>query len=296
MIPKAISINRRAVRSVPRSGLAPLELVMSLPLLLCVMALMVNFAHAATWKIRSAANARLAIWRHRPLWDADRDPLPVNYWPPSASMLVKPGSRVSQVDQIWNHPSIEQAWIKGPVFVAGGGFLGLRDNRVNEMSEGVSNGSARVSLRYPFLPVMGMISIHAEHTLLDSVWQFPSMGYGSNESRRAQGWWQLDNGPLWAAQRQMFLQADRRLTTNPQRELLRPLDRDPDLIAQGYPFDFYPRLTPVCDIGARIYIGLCWIGLDETLAKSVNGGARNFVDLSRRTIQVRALVRAEAIW
>ncbi len=233
-------------RAAPRSGLAPLELVLALPLLLCLMALIVNFAHAATWKIRSATGARLAMWRHRPLWDADSDPNPVNYWPPGASLSVPEGPRISQVDPVWNQPSIGQGWIKGPVFTAGGGYLALRDNRVNEMSEGVSKGKASVSLKYPFLPSMGTMTMPAEHTLLDSVWQFHTMGYGWNSDRRARGWWQLENGAEWAAQRQVFLMSDQRMTGNPQRELLRPLDRDAELIARGMPFDFYARLGPPC--------------------------------------------------
>lgn len=248
-----VGSRRTAAPPALRAGLAPLELVLALPLLLCVMALIVNFSHAATWKIRSATSARLAMWRHRPMWDADSDPNPVNYWPKSAVLDVTDDSRISKVDPLWKQPAISQGWITGPVFSAGGGHIALRDNRVNEMSEGVSKGKASVALRYPFLPAMGTMSMPAEHALLDSVWQYHSMGYSQNEDRRADGWWILETGPEWVFQRQKFLLADRRITTNPRRELMRPLDRDIALMAFFGPrkADFYSLLKPIYDNSVR---------------------------------------------
>ena len=234
----------------PRAGLAPLELVLALPLLLTVMCLIVNFAHAATWKIRAATSARLAMWRHRPMWNADSDPNPVNFWPQGASLSVSGGSRISQVDPVWNNSNIAQGWIKGPIFVAGYGHLGVRDNRVNEMSEGMSTGVGDMSLRYPFIPAMGMMSMRAQHRLLDSVWQFHTMGYGWNEDRRADGWWEIQNSADWTSEKNDFLEADSEMVNNPQRELMRPLDRDLELIAfyghSNRRSDFYSRVPGFC--------------------------------------------------
>lgn len=248
MIPQhAASLSRRAR---PRAGLAPLELVISLPLLLTVMALIVNFSHAATWKIRSATSARLAMWRHRPMWSADNDPKPVNFWAPGSSLGVGGGTRISQVDAAWDHSRIAQGWIKGPVFVAGDGYLAVRDNRVNEMAEGVSIGRAEMSLQYPFIPAMGFMGMRAQNELLDSVWQFHTMGYGWNEARRAKGWWQIEDSADWASEKSEFLNADSRMVNNPQRELMRPLDRDLDLMAFFGPdnprSDFYTVAPYFC--------------------------------------------------
>ncbi len=229
----------------PRAGLAPLELVLSLPLLLLVMALIVNFAHAATWKVRTATSARLAIWRHRPMWSADNDPKPVNLWPTSASLGVIGGARIGRVDPIWNQQAIAQAWIKGPVYVVGEGYLGVRDNRVNEMAEGEYKGAANASLRYPFIPSMGNMSMGARHSLLDSVWQYHTMGYGANWVRRAKGWWQLEDSPDWSSEKQVYLAADSRMTQNSQRDLMTPLDRDEELMRRFGPqsarSDFYSK-------------------------------------------------------
>lgn len=223
-----------------RHGLAPLELVLTLPVLLCVMALMINFAHASMWKVKSATAARLAMWRHRPLWNGDNDPKPANYWPATAAMPVVGTSRISEVDQVWNQPAIAQGWIKGPVFSVGNGYLAVRDNRVNEMAEGVSQGQGNVDIRYPFLPSMGLLRMRADNTLLDNLWQFHTMGSGQNTYRRAKNWWQLEDSPDWSALKQLYLQADSNILHNRLASYLRPLDRDPDLRARRYPYDFYP--------------------------------------------------------
>ena len=57
-----------------RRGLAPLELVLCLPVLLMTMALMVSFGAAATWKVRALNGARQGIWRDRSTWNGGGDP------------------------------------------------------------------------------------------------------------------------------------------------------------------------------------------------------------------------------
>lgn len=224
-----------------RAGLAPLELVLALPLMLSIMALIVNFGHVATWKIRGATNARLAMWRHRPMWNADSDPKPMNWWPQGATLGVTGDNRISQVDSNWNQPAIAQTWIKGPVYTANGGYLMVRDKRVNEMAEGVAQGNSGITQRYPFLPSMGSMNLSVNHSLLDSAWQYETMGYGWNEARRAFQWWQLEDSPDWSAEKQIFLEADSRLVSNPQRELMLPLDRDINPWTGGFVGDFYAR-------------------------------------------------------
>jgi hypothetical protein len=46
-----------------RRGLAPLELTLTLPILVLMMALMINFGVVGVWKVRTQANARYAAWR-----------------------------------------------------------------------------------------------------------------------------------------------------------------------------------------------------------------------------------------
>ena len=63
-----------------RRGLAPLELVLSLPVLLFVMGLMILIGWAATFKVRTQIHAREAawrsIWRANPRTDAQDMPNP----------------------------------------------------------------------------------------------------------------------------------------------------------------------------------------------------------------------------
>lgn len=243
------STSARSRRLHFRAGLAPLELVMALPLMLCVMALMINFGNAATWKIRAATSARLVSWRSRPLWDVPNDPKPTNMWPSSASLSNGSGSRVTSVDSVWNQPLIAQGWIKGPVFTAQNGYLAIRDKRVNEMSEGIGKGNASVSLTYPFMPGMGNMSLRADHTLAQTLWQYHSMGYSRNTQRRARGWWNLEDSPDWMTEKIRFMEADRDIVSNPDRDRLTPLDREPDLFPSrwgSYQFDFYPRAPVLC--------------------------------------------------
>lgn len=237
-----MNASRSSTRRLPsRSGLAPLELVLALPLMLSVMALIVNFAHASIWKTRSATGARLAMWRDRPMWDAGRDPKPVNYARPDTLLNVYSDARVAEVDGYWNQPAITQLWIKGPIYTVPNGYLRVRDNRVNEMSEGVSKGQASVRTNYPFLPSTGKVDLRVTHALLDSAWQYHTMGYAYNDRRRAKGWWELDDSPDWAGLKQAFLDADSQMVNNSQRERLRPLDRDEDLYReQRFGYDFYP--------------------------------------------------------
>jgi hypothetical protein len=97
---------------------------------------------------------------------------------------------------------------------------------------------------------MGAVSMRAEHRLLDSVWQFHTMGYASNDSRRAKGWWEIEESADWFSERADFLEADSKMVQNPQRELMRPLDRDLELIAfyghSNRRSDFYSRLPGFC--------------------------------------------------
>ena len=53
------------VRARRRRGLAPLEFVMALPILLFVMALMINFGTVAVWKVRAWASPATPSWANR---------------------------------------------------------------------------------------------------------------------------------------------------------------------------------------------------------------------------------------
>ena len=71
------------MRGSRRRGLAPLELVLSLPILLMVMALMINFGTVACWKVRGLGVSRQCVWGNRWPRSTANFPQPV-FWPQSS--------------------------------------------------------------------------------------------------------------------------------------------------------------------------------------------------------------------
>jgi hypothetical protein len=103
-----------AVRRLPpssgiraRAGLAPVELVLALPIWLMIAALMLLVGTTAAWKIRGRIVAREAAFRA--LWPRTRasDPVPDEWFPPSATMSVSPTfPAISSDDPLSSHPVI----------------------------------------------------------------------------------------------------------------------------------------------------------------------------------------------
>jgi len=231
-----------------RAGLAPLELVLSLPLLLCVLAVIINFGNAGTWKVRAATAERLVVWRARPGFGVPNDPDPQNLPPSQTSLSIQRANRVVAVDQYWNIPDIQQNFLRGTAATTpyGPGIIRMFDFQNIEMSEGMFQGEVDMRQRFPFLPSAGEMHYNLIQPMVDQNWQFSDRGYPYNHSRRSAPWYRWSDAPEWAQQRQRFQTADNAIRTNPDRELLRPLDRDDDLIDGGYPFDFYPRMPGFC--------------------------------------------------
>ena len=66
----------------PRArALAPLEMVLSLPILLFIMAVIINFGTLASWKVRGLSAARHAVWSSR--WPRSRSTSPTNLLDPA---------------------------------------------------------------------------------------------------------------------------------------------------------------------------------------------------------------------
>ena len=71
-----------------RRGLAMLELVMALPMLLFVMALIIGYGTASAWKVREHSVSRLAVWETR--------------WPRSGAAVVRP---IGPPRHRWHRPT-----------------------------------------------------------------------------------------------------------------------------------------------------------------------------------------------
>src|SRR5262245_4693044 len=98
-------------KTVRRRGLAPVELVLAIPLVLFTVALSVIVGTAACWKIRTSTVARNEIWTYRmPRRDWPRNPQPAG-WPASAS-ASHAGTR--QLPDL-NSAAFQNAVVRGPL-------------------------------------------------------------------------------------------------------------------------------------------------------------------------------------
>ncbi len=167
---------RRSWRTAaPRRGLAPLELVLSLPLLLMVMALMIDFGTAASWKVRSAMVARDAVWSNRwPRSGLATAPQPAN-WPMNAGQAVQAGAVMNML----NNASIDQPVARGPT---------LDQCTVNrnllDPTQGLQLGTSAIQRPMPLLPSLPSIQFNLTDPLLSNGWQYQRMGMYSNTQLR----------------------------------------------------------------------------------------------------------------
>lgn len=190
----------RPDRDAKRRGLATLEMVLCLPVLLCMMALMLNYGTVATWKVRALTVARHAAWATR--WPRDMNDLPrpeVNVkpmtapperipWPANAGMGTNGGGgAIAALDDARvNHPVV-----RGPL----GYGAAVDPDMYNLMTlpNGARGGDASIRRDYPLLKKFGPYNLKADCPLLDNDWRYQRMPWdneawywsgGHNEHRR----------------------------------------------------------------------------------------------------------------
>lgn len=230
-------------RATRRAGLAPLELVLVLPILLFVMALMINLGTGGAWKIRTQINARHAAWRSLEQRSGQGDPHPGN-WPADATLQ----SSVSNSSPVPFDPYAGQAVVRGPVIVdpITGKYLPVRTGYMN-LRPNLVDGEAAISRPYPLLQKLpGDLSFRRDHVVFDGTrFQFPSMNLGSNTTRRAPGLYPMYLQSHAPDEAQEYLDAAIAVYADPNKADLRPLTGgDPevqDLIGQRSP-NFQPSL------------------------------------------------------
>ena len=151
-----------------RRGLAPLELVLALPILLMIMALMVNYGTMAAWKLRGHTAARYAAFSARWPRTGQSDPRPA-YWP--GSMEVEGAGNIARLDdQRVYHPVA-----RGPL------ASGVQVNsELLDPSRGLRRGRASLTRGYPMIGKMGSYHLTAEVYFLDNMWQYQRFGLSSN--------------------------------------------------------------------------------------------------------------------
>jgi hypothetical protein len=231
-----------------RLGLAPLELVLVLPLLLFVMALMMNLGTGGAWKLRTQTNSRHAAWRALEHRSGANDPHPGN-WPDDATLDVAAASP----SPVPFDPFLGQAVVRGPVVTdpVTGEFLPVRAGYLDFLP-GLLKGTAEISRPYPLLRSLpGTLAFARDHVVFDGTrFQFSSMDLPSNTERRVLGLYPLLLELRAPDEVQEYLDAATAVYFDPNESALLPLTGgDPEvyeLIGQRSP-DFQPSLLSASD-------------------------------------------------
>jgi len=220
------------------AGLATLEMVLALPILLMVMALMVNFGTRFCWKVRTQGIARHAVWGARWPRTGNSNPRP-DYWPASAGISTGDAADIPELDD----PRVHQPVARGPL--PGGTVV---NTRLLDPTRGVRFGSAEITRAYPMLgSVMGNYRLHAETYFLDDKWQYQRMGLGSTTQRRIPVIYALAKAS--PALVNAYVQSVVAIVRSPLRADLAPLDRDDEFLYWEHSApDFHPRLTRFCTL------------------------------------------------
>ena len=165
------------MRPLRRAGLAPLELVLVLPLLMMVAALMLFVANAAVWKLRSHGAAREAAFQQIHPRTGDATTNPPDWRRIEVSTTVQPGPPVWSIDPFERH-----ALFRGPSWRT----IPINASLLNG-SPGMLIGHAQSDIRSEIWPQMRIhyrfqrdVAIFASHQ-----WQYDAMGIGEQGDRRS---------------------------------------------------------------------------------------------------------------
>lgn len=270
-------IPARALHRTRRAGLAPLEFVLALPILLFLMALMINFGIIGAWKVRTQTNTRYAAWRSVDSRSGQFNPIPP-YWPSDAPLSEGTGNILQDVQTLWNSvPELTYEFIRGPVVGAPQHpvVLDVRppdEHDGFEMDRGAHQGRGQLDRPLPMLrgaTASGRFAFDHTVELLDNRWQFRSLGITWNDEERARRWYRMEHSDLTALDStigdayQALLDAHQVLLDNPNQDDLYPLDRDDEftdasrrctvVTGQDVPLapDFYPRLRSACTLDTQ---------------------------------------------
>lgn len=231
-----------------RSGLAQLELVLALPLLLFVMALMIIFGTAASWKIRTHATAREAVWRTLPPRNGSKDPHPFG-WPVSAAM----SDSNSSPSPFSSDPYYNFEVVRGPLITDPTTGLSAPVNRsLIDMMNGLKKGHADIERQFPILRGMPphQYGFQKDHVLLGGTrWQYSSMGFrhNHNKDQRTVTLYPMNLSELEPELTIEFFNAALEIILNPNRQDLAVLDRDEEILYwYGNKIDFHPKVSGMC--------------------------------------------------
>ena len=257
----------RVARS--RRGLAPLEFVLALPVLVMMMALMIDFGVVGAWKIRTQTNARYAGWRTLTSRTGEFNATPP-YWPSSANLASRSGDPLTNVNQQWDSTQdLLCPCVRGQQLTAPNATAAINVEGRLEMDDNVIQGHAELERDLPLfrgaLPATGgRFRFEINQDLFDNHWQYHTLGLSYNEYPRSRAWWDIEHTDLAAldgaidSNKQLLDQNLQRLQTNPNVADLYPLDNDDEHIRyRDSTPDYYPRLGGGCEADPqRVYFDL----------------------------------------
>jgi hypothetical protein len=239
-----------------RRGLAPLELVLCLPVLLFVLALIVDTGSKSCWKLRGVVTARDAAWRTR--WERTAGNVGnPRFWPPPAVMSVAPTGPNARLTT----PQLDHPVVRGPRL----GTL-LVERELLDPTRGGWVGASSRPWTPPLLNKLGTEPMDQEHPLVATKWQHAQMGIPVTVWRRIPSLYTLPQADptLKAA----FLAAVDAIASAPFRRDLDVLDRDEEILAwYGHYHDFHPRVA-FCD-EERLRVAA---GPHAALLRAIQGG------------------------
>jgi hypothetical protein len=233
------SKTRRSARA--RHGLAPVELVIAIPILLFAMALSVIVGNAACWKIRATVVARNEIWSSRmPRTSTPADPWPAG-WPQSATMNHS-GSR--------SLPDLNFPVFQNPLVRGGAPLTNVTVNtQLLDPTRSVHIGQSHIQPSPPMLAKRVTLQpFDVNHPLIDGPWAYWQTGQWDNWSRRIPdlypSMWLDANSPAMAMANQI---------AGTYRPAVDVFDRDAELCAwYGNYIDFHPSVRTFCTLDAQL--------------------------------------------
>ncbi len=252
---------RTADRTGVRRGLAPLELVLWIPILLMVAALMVIYGTSAAWRIRGETASRDAVWRVlEPRTGANEPRPPAKVWPHDAGgatyRFADDPNQIVELDD----PAIDHPVVRGPLD-AGWEVTDLLDPD----REGLIRGETSIRRNFPMLARMGSYTSGSiVQPILDRPWTIDwTFRRGVLEWPNEIGDYRpvspvpdvfrrttlLYRFPTVDGGRRDFEQ----VVAEAQAAVLGPglqvLENDPDIIRyRGAPVDFHPRGVIICSL------------------------------------------------
>lgn len=218
-------------------------MVLVTPILLLVMALIINYGTAACWKARCDAVARNIVWSDRDPRQSSWMPVPQNWKVPNATQGLQHEADLSSLDD----PRLRLPVVRGPM-----PFGTVVNGDLLNPATGFNAGRAGITRNFPLLAKLPNYHFDVENALLDKGWEYWRMGLRDNAPRwapfRVPLLYSLSQPP--AGNAAAFQQAEMALLNAPFAAALDPLNNDADWRRYaGYAPDFHAHMCYHCAFG-----------------------------------------------